>query len=116
LSSGIKIALPPFNDLQRKVRYRGLAKNANRAFAMLAMLNISKWGQPLTGEVRPTDPDEGEIPPSRPLNGSFSNENSIRFTISSRFTFATACCDYLFSASLVQCRLGSWVWRMTGVP
>ena len=36
-----------------KVRYRGLAKNANRAFAMLAMANIVKWGTPLTGEVRP---------------------------------------------------------------
>lgn len=36
-----------------KVRYRGLAKHANRAFAMLAMLNVSKWGRPLTGEVRP---------------------------------------------------------------
>jgi IS5 family transposase len=47
----------PFLTLKRlwgfaKVRYRGLAKNANRAFAMLAMLNISKWGKPLTGEVR----------------------------------------------------------------
>jgi IS5 family transposase len=36
-----------------KVRYRGLAKNANRAFAMLAMANLVKWGRPLTGEVRP---------------------------------------------------------------
>ena len=35
-----------------KVRYRGLAKNANRAFAMLAMANLVKWGRPLTGEVR----------------------------------------------------------------
>lgn len=48
----------PFLTLKRlwgfaKVRYRGLAKNANRAFAMLAMLNICKWGMPLTGEVRP---------------------------------------------------------------
>jgi len=47
----------PFLTVKRlwgfaKVRYRGLAKNANRAFAMLAMLNISKWGRPLTGEVR----------------------------------------------------------------
>ncbi len=47
----------PFLTLKRlwgfaKVRYRGLAKNANRAFAMLAMLNVSKWGRPLTGEVR----------------------------------------------------------------
>jgi IS5 family transposase len=32
-----------------KVRYRGLAKNANRAFAMLAMVNLVKWGRPLTG-------------------------------------------------------------------
>jgi len=48
----------PFLTLKRlwgfaKVRYRGLAKNANRAFAMLAMLNINKWGRPFTGAVRP---------------------------------------------------------------
>ena len=48
----------PFLTLKRlwgfaKVRYRGLAKNANRAFALLAMLNILKWGRPLTGTVRP---------------------------------------------------------------
>jgi IS5 family transposase len=36
-----------------KVRYRGLFKNANRAFAMLALINLSKWGRPLTGQVRP---------------------------------------------------------------
>ncbi len=36
-----------------KACYRGLAKNANRAFAMLAMLNIVKWARPLTGQVRP---------------------------------------------------------------
>jgi IS5 family transposase len=44
----------PFLTIKRiwgfaKVRYRGLAKNANRAFAMLAMLNLNKWGRPLTG-------------------------------------------------------------------
>jgi IS5 family transposase len=48
----------PFLTLKRiwgfaKVRYRGLAKNANRAFAMLAMINLSKWGKPLTAAVRP---------------------------------------------------------------
>ena len=48
----------PFLTVKRlwgfaKVRYRGLAKNANRAFAMLAMLNVSMWARPLTGEVRP---------------------------------------------------------------
>jgi len=48
----------PFLILKRlwgfaKVRYRGLAKNANRAFAMLAMINLVKWGRPLTGQVRP---------------------------------------------------------------
>ena len=48
----------PFLTLKRlwgfaKVRYRGLAKNANRAFAMLAMVNLVKWGRPLIGEVRP---------------------------------------------------------------
>jgi IS5 family transposase len=32
-----------------KVRYRGLAKNANRTFAMLALINLGKWGRPLTG-------------------------------------------------------------------
>ena len=36
-----------------KVRYRGLMKNANRAFALLALINIGKWGRPLTGVVRP---------------------------------------------------------------
>jgi IS5 family transposase len=48
----------PFLMLKRlwgftKVRYRGLAKNANRAFAMLALVNLVKWGKPLTGQVRP---------------------------------------------------------------
>lgn len=48
----------PFLTLKRlwgfaKVRYRGLEKNANRAFAMLAMINLVKWGRPLTGQVRP---------------------------------------------------------------
>jgi transposase, IS5 family len=48
----------PFLTLKRlwgfaKTRYRGLAKNANRAFAMLALINLSKWGRPLAGEVRP---------------------------------------------------------------
>jgi IS5 family transposase len=48
----------PFLTLKRlwgfvKVRYRGLAKNANRAYAMLALINVSKWGRPLTGEVCP---------------------------------------------------------------
>jgi IS5 family transposase len=31
-----------------KVRYRGLAKNANRAFVLLALFNIVKWNRPLT--------------------------------------------------------------------
>jgi len=48
----------PFRPLKSlygfaKVRYRGLLKNATRAFAMLALINIDKWGCPLTGEVRP---------------------------------------------------------------
>ena len=42
----------PFLTLKRiwgfaEVRYRGLAKNANRAFAMLALINIDRWGKPL---------------------------------------------------------------------
>lgn len=41
----------PFLTLKRiwgfaKVRYRGLAKNANRTFAMLALINIDRWGKP----------------------------------------------------------------------
>ena len=48
----------PFLTLKRfwgfaKVRYRGLTKNANRAFAMLAMINLVKWGRPITAQVRP---------------------------------------------------------------
>lgn len=35
-----------------KVRYRGLAKNANKAFAMLALADIVKWNRPLTPQVR----------------------------------------------------------------
>ena len=42
----------PFLTLKRqwgfsKARYKGLAKNANRAFAMLALVNIDKWDAPL---------------------------------------------------------------------
>jgi transposase, IS5 family len=42
----------PFLTLKRlwgfaKVRYRGLAKNANRTFAMLALINVERWGKPL---------------------------------------------------------------------
>jgi transposase, IS5 family len=36
-----------------KTRYRGLSKNANRVYAMLALINLDKWGSPLTGEVCP---------------------------------------------------------------
>ena len=45
----------PFKNLFgfAKVRYRGLMKNANRAFALLALINLDKWGRPLTGGVRP---------------------------------------------------------------
>jgi IS5 family transposase len=48
----------PFLTLKRlwgfaKARYRGLAKNANRAYAMLALINVCKWGRPLAAEVRP---------------------------------------------------------------
>ncbi len=45
----------PFKSIYgfAKARYRGLIKNANRAFALLALINIDKWGLPLTGQVRP---------------------------------------------------------------
>jgi IS5 family transposase len=49
----------PFLVLKRlwgfaKVRYRGLTKNAHRAFAALALVNLNTWGRLLTGKVRPT--------------------------------------------------------------
>ena len=42
----------PFLTLKKiwgfaKVRYRGLAKNANRLFAMLALINVDRWNKPL---------------------------------------------------------------------
>jgi IS5 family transposase len=48
----------PFRPLKNiygfaKVRYRGLLKNANRAFALLALINLDKWGLPLMAQVRP---------------------------------------------------------------
>ena len=45
----------PFKNLYgfAKVRYRGLVKNANRAFALLAMTTHERWGLALAGEVRP---------------------------------------------------------------
>lgn len=48
----------PFRPLKSiygfaKARYRGLVKNANRTFALLALINIDKWGRPLIGVVRP---------------------------------------------------------------
>lgn len=48
----------PFRPLKNlfgfaKARYRGLMKNANRAFALLVLINLQKWGRPLMGEVRP---------------------------------------------------------------
>jgi transposase, IS5 family len=57
-SSVRSIVEHPFLTLKRlwgfaKTRYRGLAKNANRAYAMLALINVSKWGRSLTGEMRP---------------------------------------------------------------
>lgn len=35
------------------VRYRGLLKNVNHAFAPLALINLNKWGLPLTAQVCP---------------------------------------------------------------
>jgi IS5 family transposase len=45
----------PFKNLFgfAKARYRGLMKNANRAFALLSLINIGKRGRPLSGVVRP---------------------------------------------------------------
>ncbi len=36
-----------------KARYRDQAKNSNRAFAMLALINLTKWRVPLIGQIRP---------------------------------------------------------------
>lgn len=45
----------PFKNLYgfAKTRYRGLLKNANRTFALLALINLEKSGRPLTGSVCP---------------------------------------------------------------
>lgn len=45
----------PFKNLYgfAKTRYRGLLKNANRAFALLALINLEKWGRPLTESMCP---------------------------------------------------------------
>ncbi len=42
-----------------KVRYRGLTKNANRAFVLLAMFNVHKWNRPLTEKVCPASAKSG---------------------------------------------------------
>lgn len=36
-----------------KVRYHGLAKRSNRAFVILALINLTKWGILLIGQVCP---------------------------------------------------------------
>ena len=43
-----------------KVRYRGLTKSANRTFAMLAMLNLVKWGRPSRGKCVQREKKTGE--------------------------------------------------------
>lgn len=48
------------------VRYRGLAKNANRAFAMLTTINILKHGKPLTEKGHPAE-QSGAYPRFRPF-------------------------------------------------
>lgn len=35
------------------VERNDVLKNANRAFALLALINLDKWGLPLTRQVRP---------------------------------------------------------------
>jgi len=35
------------------LKQTGLMKNANCAFALLALINLDKWGLPLAGQVRP---------------------------------------------------------------
>ena len=37
-----------------KARCRGLAMNASSAFEILALINLTKWGIPLMGQIRPT--------------------------------------------------------------
>jgi hypothetical protein len=53
-----KVRLPQFAVVKRlwgldKVRYRGLAKNANRVFAALALANLYLSRSRLMGQVRP---------------------------------------------------------------
>src|SRR4029453_1524966 len=63
----VHIVEHPFLTLKRlwgfaKVRYRGLAKNANRAYAMLALINLSKWGRPLTPKTTLQTPRRRALP------------------------------------------------------
>jgi hypothetical protein len=91
----------PFLVLKRlwgfaKVRYRGLAKNANRAFAMLALANLVKWGRPLTGEVRPKYRETWEIPPIPGLSSPFFQRKRLIYSIFIHFgsIFVPACLDW----------------------
>ena len=80
----------PFLTLKRlwgfvKGRYRGLAKNANRAFAMLAMINLNKWDRPLTGGGVWHEPDARGFPASMRTISDLYDEKSISFTVSAQF-------------------------------
>jgi IS5 family transposase len=72
----------PFLVLKRlwgfaKVRYRGLAKNAHQAFAMLALINLNQWGRPLTGEVHPCSKKRRRNTPHPASKDHLSDENPI---------------------------------------
>ena len=83
-----------------KTRYRSLVKNANRTFAMLAMINLVKWGVPLTGQVRPARANSGEYPRFRSQYRPFNHE----FFVPGPNSVAD---DYLISDSLALNRVES---------
>jgi IS5 family transposase len=91
----------PFLTLKRlwgfaKVRYRGLAKNANRAFAMLAMLNVSQMGTTADGrgasgmsKIQGNSPVSALERTDYPMKTAFPSRFRLDFSSSS--LFAVAC-------------------------
>ena len=97
----------PFLTLKRwwgfaKVRYRGLAKNANRAYAMLALINLSKWGTPLTDRCVRREQNTKEIPGLSTKTGLETQENDTRFANPKNWWMKLDYRNHLISVSLSQ--------------
>ena len=89
-------------DAQASLEFHhGLAMNANRAFAMLALINLTEWGMPLMGQGHiPAWADHRDIPYFYLQSRLHSDETSIRFTDPSWSPRSITACGYLISNSL----------------